>query len=398
MGQKINVGIFVDSFYPVVDGVSQVVNNYCKYLNKYDDVNVTLVTPRYPHEDYGKYEFNVYPYMSFGSSKKVSYRVGWPYVHKVQSDVKNMNFDIIHIHAPLASSKLVELINKDKKAKMILTYHTKYDVDFEARLKFSPLKKIAYSFLEKNINATDEVWIVSEGSESALRRVGFRGNCRVMENGVDFVKGAAEKEKCDALKKKLGIPENTVVFSFVGRMQWYKNIRLILDALAIVKRNGLDFRFLMVGDGYDKPEMEKYADELGITDKVVFTGSVNDRDELRVYYSATDLFLFLSTFDTAAIVVKEAAACNTPVLFAEGSDSAYGVEDGFNGWFTKEEPHDMARKLIDICSNPENIKKVGENAASTLYVPWSASVDNAYHRYKELLGLEKENENSKANV
>lgn len=390
MSKKMKVGVFVDSFYPIIDGVSQVVNNYCHYLNEYDDVDVTLVTPRYPKAEYEKFEYKIYTYTSFGSNKRVSYRVGWPFIPKTVKDVQDMDFDIIHIHAPLASSELVRLANKSRKAKVVLTYHTKYDVDFEARLKFPPLKKGAYAFLKANLNYPDEIWIVSSGSESALRSVGCEVKCRVMENGVDFVKGAAPKEKCDALKKKYNIPENCLVFSFVGRMQWYKNIRLILDALKIVKADGLDYRFLLVGDGYDLKDMLAYAKELGIEDKVISTGSVKDRDELKIYYSATDLFLFLSTFDTAAIVVKEAAACDCPSLFADGSDSAYGVVDGENGYFSEEKPEKLAKKIEDVCKDREKLKQVGIKASETLYVPWSVSVDNAYKRYKEILNYNTE--------
>ena len=388
MSEKIKVGIFVDSFYPIIDGVSQVVNNYCRCLNGYDDVEVTLVTPRYPNAEYEKYAFKIYPYMSFGSNAKVSYRVGWPFVPKIIKDVKAMDFDIIHIHAPLCSSELVRLVNKSGKAKVVLTYHTKYDVDFEARIKTPIMKKVAYAFLKANVNAADEVWIVSEGSESALRRVGFTGKCRVMENGVDLQKGKVPQEKCDELKKKYNVPENCHVFSFIGRMQWYKNIKLILDGLKILSDRGVDFRMFLVGDGFELGEMKEYVTKLGLDGKVIFTGAVKEREALRVFYSVTDLFMFLSTFDTAAIVVKEAAACECPSLFADGSDSAYGVVDGENGWFTPEVPEKLADKVQAIIADRENLKKVGLNASETLYKPWSAAVDNAYKRYKELLEAE----------
>ncbi len=386
MSDKLKIGIFVDSFYPVVDGVSQVVNNYCKYLNEYENADVTLVTPRYPDAHYEDYAFKIYPYTSFGSNKSVGYRVGWPFVYKTIKDVKDMNFDIIHIHAPLCSSELARLVNKNKKSKIILTYHTKYDVDFEARLKTPLMKKAAFAFLKANVNAADEVWIVSSGSEEALRRVGFTGKCRVMENGVDFVKKPTDKEKCDALRKKYNIPETAFVFSFVGRMQWYKNLKLIADALKIVKEKNLDYRMLFVGDGTDLKDIKKYITSLGLDDKVIFTGSVNDREELRTYYSLTDAFLFLSTFDTAAIVVKEAAACNCPCIFAKGSDSAYGVKENENGWFSEETPGELAEKILEVSSDRENIKRVGNNASETLYVPWKVSVDNAFKRYREITG------------
>ncbi len=385
MIEKMKVGIFVDSFYPVVDGVSQVVNNYCKYLNEYEDVEVTLITPKYPNAEYDKYEYNIYPYFSLGSNKTVGYRVGWPFIPKLIKDLRDLDLDIIHIHAPLASSELVRLVNRNKRSKVILTYHTKYDVDFEARLKTAFMRKVAFKFLKANVNDTDEVWIVSEGSETSLRKVGFSGNCIVMENGVDFVKGKASDEACDEIKRKYNIPKESIVFSFVGRMQWYKNVKLILDALKLVKEQGLDFYMLFIGIGTDRDDIIKYSEELGLSGNVIFTGSVNDRDELRKYYSLTDVSVFLSTFDTASIVVKESAACNCPCLFAEGSDSAYGVKDGFNGWFTEEIPEKVAEKLLEISNDREKIKEVGVNAGDTLYKPWKDAVHNAYLRYKEIL-------------
>ncbi|MBQ3888404.1 MAG: glycosyltransferase [Clostridia bacterium] len=382
---KMKIGIFVDSFYPNIDGVSQVVNNYCTCLSRYDDVDVTLVTPRYKEGHYERYPFRVYPYLSFGGPGKVGYRVGWPFVPKIVRDVRAMDFDLVHIHCPLCSSELQRLTNKDGHAKTVLTYHTKYDVDFEARLRLAPMKKIAYSFLKANVNYPDEVWIVSQGSEEALRRIGFTGTCRVMENGVDLPRGRASDADCDALRREYSLPDGVPVFTFIGRMQWYKNIRLLLDGLKLVKEAGLNFRFLMVGDGQDLNEMKAYVRQIGLADRVIFTGSVREREKLRVFYSITDLFLFLSTFDTAAIVVKEAAASDVPVLFAAGSDSAYGVEEGVNGWFAEENPRAVADKILLAAGDRDNLRRVGQRAGDTLYVPWSVSVDRAYRRYKEIL-------------
>ena len=131
--------------------------------------------------------------------------------------------------------------------------------------------------------------------------------------------------------------------------------------------------------------MKAYVRQIGLADRVIFTGSVREREKLRVFYSITDLFLFLSTFDTAAIVVKEAAASDVPVLFAAGSDSAYGVEEGVNGWFAEENPRAVADKILLAASDRDNLRRVGQKAGETLYVPWSVSVDRAYRRYKEIL-------------
>ena len=172
------------------------------------------------------------------------------------------------------------------------------------------------------MNNADEVWVVSEGCGQALRKIGYRGGYLVMENGTDLAYGKAPKDKTDLLKDKYGIIKDDEFVFFVGRMMWYKNVGLILDFLKIVKDKGVPFRAFMVGDGFDAPEVRKYAGELGLSEQVVFTGAIYDREQLRVFYSLADIFLFPSTYDTSGIVVKEAAACECPALLIRGSCAA----------------------------------------------------------------------------
>ena len=65
-----------------------------------------------------------------------------------------------------------------------------------------------------------------------LRSLGFRGEYRVMENGVDFPRGRATEAEIAAITQRHHLPQDRPVFLFIGRMRWYKGIRLILDGLA----------------------------------------------------------------------------------------------------------------------------------------------------------------------
>ena len=56
-----------------------------------------------------------------------------------------------------------------------------------------------------------------------------------------------------------------------------------------------------------------------------------------------------------------------------------------NGWFSKEDPDELAAKIVDICSDRQNMKRVGQKAGETLYKPWKTAVDNAQKRYREIL-------------
>ena len=81
--------------------------------------------------------------------------------------------------------------------------------------------------MRENINNADEVWAVSEGCGQSLRRLGYKVRYLVMENGTDFAFGKADPLAVAALRQKYGIRDDDFVFLFVGRMRWYKNLKLI---------------------------------------------------------------------------------------------------------------------------------------------------------------------------
>ena len=183
----------------------------------------------------------------------------------------------------------------------VFTYHTKFDIDIAKRVPLDSMRRLAMRFLLDNVNAVDEVWVVTEGCGRALRNIGYKGGYTVMENGTDFAYGRAEDAAVNALREKYQIREDEFVFLFVGRMMWYKNVRLILDSLALLQQEGVPFRALLVGDGYDAPDIQAYSVARGLQDRAVFTGAIYDREALRAYYSLANLFLFPSTYDLSLI-------------------------------------------------------------------------------------------------
>jgi len=71
---------------------------------------------------------------------------------------------------------------------------------------------------------------------------------------------------------------------------------------------------------------------------VIFTGAIYDREELRVYYTAGDLFIFPSLYDTNGIVVREAAACGVASVLIKGSCAAEGITHMRTGILTEDDP------------------------------------------------------------
>lgn len=377
------IGLFNDSFPPMIDGVAQTVKNYAENLHKMD-AKVTVVTPKYKNV-VDEYPYEVFRYHSIPVGKRVGYRAGNPFEPLALMKLRKMHFDIMHIHAPFASSMLVKNLNHLPRVPVVMTYHTKFEIDIAKRVKNPAMRKVALDFVKANINAVDEVWAVTEKCGQSLRDIGYKGRYLVMENGTDFSYGQAAPEAVEALIEKYHIPEDTFVFLFVGRMMWYKNTKLILDSLKVAKAAGVPFKTFMIGDGLDAPDIRAYAKEIGLYNDVIFTGPIYDREYLRGFYSLADLFLFPSTYDTSGIVVKEAAACDCPTLLIAGSCASEGSTHNVTAFWAEENAMSCGKAIINACHSRSHLKKVGQEAGKKLYMSWETAVEKAYKRYEKIL-------------
>lgn len=385
MRENLNICLLNDSFPPLIDGVANTVVNYANIINGVLGGRASVATPKYPGADDSVFDFPVVRYPSLATEKMLGYRAGNPFMQKPIELLSPRQFDIIHTHCPFASGVLARTLREVAKAPLVFTYHTKFDIDIKKVVDSEFLQKTITKFLLSNISACDEVWTVSNGAADSLRNLGYEGECVIMENGVDFSRGYADKARVAELKKQYGIAEDMPVFIFVGRMMWYKNIRLIIESLARVRQRGVDYRMIFVGKGTDTEEIKAFAEKEGIADICIFAGAIYDREELRAYYNMGDLFVFPSTYDTNGIVVREAAACGVPSLLIKDSCAAEGITNYSTGIIVEEDADAIAAELVYAAAHREELKKIGENAMNTIYISWEDSVRRAYERYYTII-------------
>lgn len=98
---------------------------------------------------------------------------------------------------------------------------------------------------------------------------------------------------------------------YAGVMTPRKGLKIIIDALG--GSSFRDFELIFIGDGIDRPLLEKLADRYGIKENIKFLGKIS-YDEVNCYYDWADLFLFPSIRDTSGNVVLEAMSHGTPVI------------------------------------------------------------------------------------
>lgn len=381
MDKNLSVCLLNDSFPPFIDGVANTVVNYANIIEKNYGSSLVL-TPNVHGADDSGFPFKVVRYPSIDMRKFVGYVAGYPFSPESANAVRAANVDIIHSHCPVSSTLLARELAASMQLPLVMTWHTKFDIDIAKAVKNKLLQEGAKMALLRNVNACDEIWTVSKGAGENLKSIGYEGDYIVMPNGVDLPHELLDEEFVMSVAKDYDLPKDVPCFLFVGRMMWYKGVRIIFDALAELKNDGFDFRMVMIGDGLDLPEMKAYSEELDLSDKVIFTGAISGRELLRAWYQRADVFLFPSTYDTNGLVVREAAASDTAAVIIDGSCAAEGIIDGRNGFLIEENAPSLAAKLKELAADPTIMKKVGTTAGEEIYISWDDAVANAVNRYE----------------
>ena len=378
--EKLNVCLINDSFPPAIDGVANAVTNYARIIAR-DYGYPTVVTPYYPDADDSVYDFPVIRYPSVDMTRLVGYRAGLPFSPEITAKLEASRFDILHSHCPITSTMLARSVRERLKVPVVFTYHTKFDIEINKAIRSRRLQEEAAKILVENISSCDEVWTVSRGAGENLRKLGYQGDYIVMPNGVDFPQERVPEKLVDGVTGGFDLPRGVPLFLFVGRMMWYKGIRITLDALKRLLDAGRDFRMVFVGGGTEKEEIVSYSRRLGLEKKVFFVDPIHDRTRIRAWYCRADLFLFPSTFDTNGLVVREASACGLGSVLVKGSCAAEDVTDGVDGFEIEENAESMAACLNEVCANPEKMREIGEGAQRDIYISWDTAVKGAVERY-----------------
>ncbi|WP_321479559.1 glycosyltransferase [uncultured Bacteroides sp.] len=376
------IGLFNDCFPPIMDGVSLTTQNYAYWLHKKTQ-NVCVVTPKSPEaKDEGEYP--VYRYSSIPIPMRKPYRLGFPRIDwPFHERINRLSFELVHAHCPFSSGALAMQISRSQKVPIIATFHSKYRADFERAISSKLLVDVLMKRVIRFYEAVDEVWIPQASVEETLREYGYKGKVEVVDNGNDLTVDASVEALRTAERARLGINENELMFLFVGQHIWEKNLSFLLQGLSLIK--GQSFKMYFVGSGYASDELKKMAASLGLSDKVCFVGSIIEREKLKGYYAAADLFLFPSLYDNAPLVVREAAALSTPSVLIKGSTSSEIINDSENGFLTENRVEDFASRLTQLCMSPQLVKQVGERAAESIVRPWEDVAEEVYDRYVNLI-------------
>ncbi len=376
------IAMFTDTYEPQVNGVVTSIKRFTSELRKMGH-EVYIFSPASPEL---KKSNLTHSFRSISFRNYPEYRIALPLIKGCQK-----KFDVIHVHSPLSVGLAGVALAKYYKLPLIGTFHTQlpeythYLIKRDRIRKIKPVEKITKRFAWKYCswfyNHCDCVIAPTEDMKEILSKHKFRKRIIVLPTGTDIKKN---KNSRSFLRKKYSFSPSDKIILHVGRITKEKNIEIILDAMkTVIKKN--DAKLIITSDGPMRSELEKYAEALGISDNVIFTGYISDH-ALNDYYQLSDVFVMASKTETQGIVLIEAAANSLPSVVLDADVTAAFVRQNKTGLVANKK--DFAKKLQYMLNNNKiknNLKKNCLSAAKKYDI--KKCTDDLVQAYSELIRM-----------
>lgn len=289
---------------------------------------------------------------------------------------KSISYDLVHCHYWMSGASGL-LLKEAWGVPMIQMFHTLGLM--KQRIGQTPEEREGDYRIEGErqvMAAADRVVAATVAERSQLELLyGLNTDkVRVIPPGVDTSHFYPIPQ--DEAKQAIGIPPQDRMALFVGRIEPLKGIDTLIRAMAIVKRNCSQFKcphYLVIIGGDPDADPRKMSDEmarlqdlcddLGLDEVVIFLGK-RGQNTLPYYYSAAEVVVMPSHYESFGMVALEAMACGTPVIASRVGGLAFLVQDGKTGYFVPaQDPEALSQKLRLLFVDHDLRRKLGEQAA-----------------------------------
>jgi glycosyltransferase involved in cell wall biosynthesis len=292
--------------------------------------------------------------------------------------------DVVHTHTAKAGflGRQAALAVRPRPA-IVHTYHGHVLEGY-----FGPAKARLYLQLERALGRVSDCLIgVSQATVEDLVRLGVapREKFRVLPLGLDLDPlTRIDEELRRRSRAELGIGADEVLAIFVGRVVPIKRLDLLLEALALARRADARLRLAVIGDGEERPRLERQAAELGLAGEVLFLGY---RRELRPLFAAADLAVLSSDNEGTPVSLIEAAAAGLPAVATDAGGVREVVGEGTGLLAPRGDAGALAGALLSLAGDPERRAEYGRAARTRALERFGAErlVSDVDALYEELV-------------
>lgn len=295
-------------------------------------------------------------------------------------------YDLVHSHY-WVSAWVGERLAAEWSVPQVVMFHTLAQVKLRARLT----EREAVARIEAEDLAVRHADAIVAATEDERRQLvrwygAERERVHIIPCGVDTARFRPVDRA--AARAYLGLPECGAIVLYVGRLEPLKGVDLFIEAAGRIEWR--DVTVLVVGgDDPGSPhraELEARARELGLGERVRFVGSVPHED-LPAYYSAADVTVVPSYYESFGLVAVESMACGTPVVASRVGGLTGTVLDGRTGYLVPWRcPEPFADRIETLLANEELREGLGRAGVEAVQqYAWERIAERIDELYRELV-------------
>lgn len=304
--------------------------------------------------------------------------------------IRRERFDIVHTYTSKAGfiGRLAA-----RAAGVPVVVHTAYDLHFRAHL--APVARRVYLFLERfAARQCDAIFFASDAVRDAALTNDMKRSSQLIKVGIgiDLDRFSTNALNTQQVRNELGLEADNYVVGTIGRLVRHKGIDCFLRAAALVLRAAPQTRFLVVGDGPQRRELEDLTRSLGIAQSVTFTGFMENPSDIPRVLAGMDVFVLPSQREGFGMVFAEAMAMGVPVVGSKIAPITEVVKDGETGILAPPNHPQLFAEAVVLLLGDE-AKRKGMGQAGRVRVESEFDERSSFQRveslYQELLRQKK---------
>lgn len=298
--------------------------------------------------------------------------------------------DVIHAHSPVLDG--VPAVRVGRRLGIPVVYETRAfwedaAVDHGTTSEGSLRYRLTRALETWVFRRADAVTTICEGLRTDIVARGIDAQrVTIIPNAVDAERFTVSTERDAELEAALGLKAMTVL-GFLGSFYGYEGLSLLIDALPALLARDPDIRVLLVGGGFQEASLKQQASDLGVADRVIFTGRV-PHAEVHRYYSLVDILVYprLSmrlTETVTPLKPLEAMAQGKLLIASDVGGHRELIRDGETGMlFQAGDSHALAEsiwRLLDARDQWDRIRANGRR-----FVDTERNWPNSVARYRQV--------------
>lgn len=290
--------------------------------NKYD---ITLLCPSYGPmmSDIKSLGIDVY---ELDMSREINIKNDFISIIKLRQFLKRNNYDLIHLHSSKAGA-IGRLANVFSGIPVVYNSH-----GWAFNMRVSEEKKQFYVMVERLLSVLSDYIICISKSEydvAIRKRIAKREKLLLINNAIDVEKFITFSGDINTFKKQIGIEKDEIIIGMVARLTEQKDpLTFIKIAQHMIKDKKHKYKFILVGDGELREEVERQINYFGIKNNVIITGWTND---VHKYIKIFDVALLTSRWEGFGLVLAEYLAAKVPVVASKVDGIPNVIIDGETG-------------------------------------------------------------------